>query len=76
MASQAMLTQRIIKGMLAKHAARQPSRVRYDSRGGRDSADTTGLIIGSRTPVDCSYAIKSTTVTYTPPVTPPPVIEE
>ncbi|CAN7329902.1 hypothetical protein [Neorhizobium tomejilense] len=70
MASQVQLTQKLIKSQLSKWAARQPNRAHYDSRGGRDSAQTTGLIIGSQTSVDCSYCVVNTEVDYTPPAPP------
>lgn len=67
MSSQFLLTTKMIKAGLQKWAARQPNRAHYDSRGRRDSAQTTGLIIGSQTPVDCSYCIVATEISYTPP---------
>lgn len=68
MSSQFLLTQKIIKAGLAKWAARQPTRAYYDSHGGRSDAVNNGIVIGSRTPVDCSYCIEQTEVDYTPPV--------
>lgn len=68
MATQYHATTKLIERMLAKRAARQPQRAHYDSRGRRDTAYTSGVIIGSQTPVDCSYCLENTEVEYTPPV--------
>lgn len=74
MTSVLTLTQQMIQRALRKHAAAQPRVAHYDSRGRRDTAETSGVIIGSRTPVDCSYCVEATDVTFTPPdMTPDPV---
>ena len=66
MSTQYQLTQKIISARLQRWAARQPARAFYDARG-RHSASTDGLVIGSQTPVDCSYCIEATEISYTPP---------
>lgn len=60
-------TSMLIDRAIKRYAARQPSQAHYDSRGRRDSADTTGIIIGSTGPVDISYCVEMTEVDYTPP---------
>ncbi|MGO7115567.1 hypothetical protein ACCS79_03545 [Rhizobium johnstonii] len=67
MASQTRVIKDLVNRMISSRIAREPRIAHYDSRGRRDTAQTTGVIIGSLTPVDISYAVESTEIDYTPP---------
>lgn len=67
MPSESRVIKDLVNRMISARITREPRIAHYDSRGRRDTAQTTGVIIGSLTPVDISYAVESTEIDYTPP---------
>ncbi len=62
--TQMTMIQELVDRRLKVWAAKQTEHVLY-SQGRTYSTETDGVTIGSKTPVDISYAIEGTTVTYT-----------